>query len=241
MPIAEHTALIVHMAQRTKELCCKTERMDLCPTIVVLRGNDPVAVITSGEETLQATVALTGIAAVGYDADIVGLVLETYTSHGTDSPDINPGTGEEWQPGELNDEVFARAALAKGWVREALTVTAANQADDFVFATLPYRYEGNKVVWYETSRLAVNDPDFDGALPRALKKFMGEGGSSSWDRRVGPRLSGLLVRNDRDALTTSGILKNYNCDVRLYADPNDTERIGRLALDGFRPRNYREE
>jgi hypothetical protein len=123
------------------------------PTVVeAFRGNDAVARLTMNPDR-DLMLQLARWCAFGLSADTVAFWCEGW------SPRLgkSPLTGQDWAPGELGEAAAAHDALGKGWISEALIVSAYNRADDQVTIHLPYVIDGGTVSFGEP--LTVTDAD----------------------------------------------------------------------------------
>lgn len=176
--MAEFLSHLEMNAKRTKEHRTKKRPTDIAPYIVVWRADEDIAVITIKNHRPSTIMQVAEIVATGLDADMLGLVFETYQARHT--PDagkaINPMTGQEWLPGEMQESVEKYDALAKGWIVEAVGAAVVNRAGDAAMMNLPFRYVGGKYLsWIEdetTSKSSQDDSHVSGGFIDNLKAIM---------------------------------------------------------------------
>lgn len=152
----------------TKEHAVKTGQGDLLPTIVAYRGDQMVALIQGSAIDRDQMLNLVYIAASGYEADVVATAFETWIAHNLAE---NPLTGRPWVPGDMQDLVENHDGRAKGWIVDALMISAVNRAGDFRARTVPYRTKGRRVEWIEGG----TQPDevaFEGYIADQMRQTM---------------------------------------------------------------------
>jgi hypothetical protein len=226
-------------ARSMKEHTCADGRADVHPQICVYRGDELIALVTLFHHQRDEILTAASVCAAGFDADVLSLTFETYAADGKiDDPDgghVNPRTGKQWGPGEMQDAAENHQGIEKGWVTEALLITVANRAGDVVAINQSYRYEGKTLVWQEsvlpTMGLAFGlppSPQLQGLIPDALRQAMNTKSAS----QVVPGGWDTVDRADRDILTSQLLGKSLTCAVILVADATNDSRVRRLKRAG---------
>lgn len=163
-----------HIALGQKEKACAKRPMDIETLLCGFRGNDLVAFVVCPVDRDRMLMAA-GMMAVGMSVDVIGSVFETYTAgydlandpersgqlEGLDEAEIqaklkewgivvgNPLTGKEWGKNEMQDVADNHGGIEKGWVSEAICLSAVNRAGDVALATLKYHYVGGRYLSWE--------------------------------------------------------------------------------------------
>lgn len=140
---------------------------DVPPTLLVYRGLELAAIVIGGRDRDEALLAAR-LAAFGFDADTLVAVLDTFLARTPTSP----MTGQDWAPHEMARLAAEHDGIARGWVTEALTLSAVNRADDLALANLPYAVTGRRIAWAEPT--SIDGATFTGAVPDGLCAAMRE-------------------------------------------------------------------
>jgi hypothetical protein len=242
IPIAH--SLVEHFTQRHQD----------CPHMITCyRGEEEVAVIVmhgGGEDVTRAAM----LAIRGFDADTTTMVIDSYTTvcneqHSHEDHDeamraggpcphmINPVTGKRWVPGELEEAARLHGAVEKGWLEDALLLSAVNRAGDWRAVSLPYALAGTKrdrVSW----RTMQDTTQTHGPLRDGLIEAMNlPGGTIAYRQLFGDSPDDLgenWSREARDSYTATGLkmMLGDRIQVALSCDPNDQQRIRRLRRYG---------
>lgn len=156
-------------ARRVKDATARRGE-DMHWTILVHRAGQKVAILQPDIDERDALLLLANVAAFGFDADVLALVMESW---GSDSP-TNPRTGKPWEHGDMNDLVSNHRGIEHGWVTEGITVQVVNRAGDIRVRGLSFRRGYNKVVWSTPTDLDDTDPHkvVVGVMPDELRNIM---------------------------------------------------------------------
>lgn len=117
------------------------------PIIIVIRGGLPVAHITpqmsvtDPGETLQL---IATVAAAGFGADEIAVIMDSYVAH---TP-LNPLTGGEWGPGDMQRLAEHHNGVARGWVKDALSFSAVTRSGEMFMASMKYDITDDGPVFY---------------------------------------------------------------------------------------------
>lgn len=145
-------------------------------TVVTWRGDQAIAVGRTADCNRDDSLHLARMAAGGFDADSLVLVVDAYMRwdpKGAPDAGLNPLTGEEWAPGEMQHAVENHGALEKGWLRESLWLTAVNRAGDAMGLGLPYVVTKKHVEWDPPQTMSTEDGAvLMGHVPDTLRRIM---------------------------------------------------------------------
>lgn len=202
---------------------CQDGPGDIQPMIEVYRGTNPVALIQLLNHERDEILAVVRAAAAGFDADAVTTCFETYAGRQNDT--LNPLTGQVWGDGEMQDVAANHDGIAKGWVREALGITAVNRAGDYMFAHLPYHYAPH-LLWGQAgiaSTFEQGEAIIVGYMPKRLIAAMALPSMGVTSGRAAR-----MNRTDRDLATAAFIGTMVEARVGLYAEADQADRITAL-------------
>jgi hypothetical protein len=129
-------AILDYARDRKEKLLTEADHL-----LLVIRGNDPVAALNSGN--LNELLGVAKIAAAGYGADALALVIESVVP----LIEVNPLTNRPWEPGEAESSWQEQGGVEKGWVAEAQLIVVATHGDDVYAIAQLYRVEGGLVIW----------------------------------------------------------------------------------------------
>jgi len=115
------------------------------PMIMVMRGGETVVNICPPTGDGQTIYQVAQIAADGYWADEILMVIDTYAAHEL----INPYTFQPWRRGEMEDLAVNHRGVERGWVRDAIMLLFVSRSGKPEMFTLPYRRAEGGVTWLE--------------------------------------------------------------------------------------------
>jgi hypothetical protein len=218
-------------ARQVKERACRNRPADIQPYVCAYRGNDPIAMVTLQHHIRDEILNVALQSAAGFDADVLCLAFETYAAVSlgdVDDTALNPRTGKEWGPGEMQELAEKYGGLEKGWVSEAVSVTVVNRAGDVAMLSQMYRYSGRHLVWTDLMPNRAEPSDdgetkvFGGVMADALRQIM----LSASGSQLLP--DSALDRTEKDIATVFAIGTMTECAPLLFADSNDDPRIRTL-------------
>lgn len=147
---------------------------DLTPMVEVFRGEDLVAMIVAPQVDRDQGLDAARMAAVGFSADKISMVLDAHVS----SSPINPKTGEEWGPGEMQRACHEDGACQVGLITDTLIIIDHYRSGRHREEMLPYHvHADDKTVHWVGADSAdlprVIDTDnegegVDGIIPNAI-------------------------------------------------------------------------
>jgi hypothetical protein len=151
---------------------------DIHPTLELWRGAEPVGFAVAHAIDKETGLALCRMLASGMDADMILLANDTIRS----THENNPMTGEPWKAGDMQDLMENHEGLEKGWVKECVSIWAANRAGDHQSANWCYRISGRgtdevAIEWAELDVLPANSGSgyiIDKLVEAATMTSMGE-------------------------------------------------------------------
>lgn len=160
-------------ADHVRQVKGKRGRTDISTCIQAWRGDQIAAIIWSPPDR-DRMLGLAHIAAIGFGADVLAVTMETYQAlgDGQGGKPINPTTGEQWGPGEMQQAAEEHDAVARGWITEALMTQVLNRAGDTSMVCQPYRITGRVVEWDDFPLPGEGDPRAEGIVPDALARAM---------------------------------------------------------------------
>jgi len=143
------------MKEMKKEwVASEPEQTDLAMLVHLFRGTEPIAALQcrlDRDITLQAC----HLAVAGMAADQVVIGFESWTtSHMT-----NPATGKEWEHGQMSELGSDPEAVAKGWVKECLSVTGYDRKKNSTIVSIGYQITGTEVVFDEPVVMLSDDEE----------------------------------------------------------------------------------
>src|SRR6478609_9268870 len=155
----------------TKVSTVRSGQRNLFPMVMAYRGEQMVAAIEGPTINRDDLLVLAGIAAGGYEADVVATAFETWVAK---DMRCNPLTNHPWEPGEMQDAVENHHALEEGWIRDAVMVNAVNRAGDFAARTLAYAVKGRRVQWLtdEVPDHVPKDGQYEGYVVDKMREMM---------------------------------------------------------------------
>lgn len=179
MKIADAADLASKAVREIKEDAVRRHkgRVDLETTIMVYRGDEPVAIVNLPPHRDQMLRAVY-LAAGGFSADVLAVTHDSFTVYGTPDEALNdPRTGKPWKmaghdgPGSL--QTYVQEYGFDGTVVEGLVTYVLNRAGDAKQIGQPYEVDGREVRWLEWEG---NRPGMHwfGDVPNTLKKIMAE-------------------------------------------------------------------
>ncbi len=199
--------------------------LQLAPTLLAMRGQDVVAQVTIAGDMRMIAGAIAA-AAVGFDADMLVFIAESYTTELED----NPVTGKRWCRGEISDVATNHAGVELGWIREQMMVTAVNRAGDSGVATATFVATSDGVTWEPaeiTDSITGEAGDWSGMVVEVLREVMERPSASVNVPDAG------MTRAQQDLFTAQIIMQtNANCEVALYAGIEEENRIAELGEHG---------
>lgn len=244
MLLSEIEAHAAKGATAVKEYVCRRGPRDLLACIEAYRGNELVAVTVPERHDRDLILAAFRACAVGFDADALTVVFETYVASlqhegelDMDDPEavaavaksmVNPLTGRQWGPGEMGDAVKNHGAIEKGWVSEAVSISCANRAGDVTLLQLPYRYSGKHLVWLPRVNMPVGAVS-SGRMPDMMIAAMNAPSLGT----VIPYQDGTGTRAERDVWAAEMTMKALPCHVALFADATNSDRVRVLRRAGI--------
>lgn len=134
---------------------------DMPPILVILRDEQPVAVMRGGG--VDSLLRLAAPAAAGYGADALGLVIEGVLP----LVPTNPLTGHEWARGDADSVRTGHDGVERGWVAEMQLIATALRNGPVGSEGWQYRILGGAVVW-EDAASAVSLAGLTDALASRL-------------------------------------------------------------------------
>lgn len=160
-------------AQQIKErkVAEHQDNPDVPSTVITWRGDQLVAIAQSPHVSRDDLLMLANICSMGFSAEVLVLVQETYKSE----VELNPLTGLQWAPGELQDVAEHHDGLGQHWVTEALMVMCYDRQGGYDVVELPYRITGGHVTWDRS--LDTDDPKiktFGGFIHETLLAIMAQ-------------------------------------------------------------------
>lgn len=118
---------------------------EFSPMVMVIRDDRMVAQIMPGAGDGGNVAKVARVAAASFGADELLMVSDTYMASGQDT--LNPITGKDWRPGEMEDVVNHHRGLEQGFVVEALLVFHTGYGVANHMVSLPYKRHGKRVEW----------------------------------------------------------------------------------------------
>lgn len=237
MRINDYLDHAILAARETKEQACRERPADICPYVSAYRGDELISIITLRHQVAAEVLTVATISAVGFDADVISMVVETYiadTASNDPAAGINPHTGRPWQPGEMQDVAENHDGIEKGWVTEALVVTVANRAGDVGVINQPYRFSGKHLVWVDNHLrpkvFEEGNKNHGGIIPDALRRAMQRKSTSQVFSEFVE--SKVIDHADLDILTAEALGERFECAVMLGADIDDDVRVRKLKEVG---------
>lgn len=112
-------------------------------SLIVVRDGRPVAQLRSAD--VGAVLDNAGIAATGYRADALAVVIEGVMP----LVDTNPITGQPWDSGEAEDVWQDHDGAARGWVTEVQIIATALRTGETAEDAWALRVENDTVRWGE--------------------------------------------------------------------------------------------
>lgn len=195
----------------------------LGPSVLVYRGNEQIAIIGLARSNRDDMLSVASVAAYAFEADMLAVVHDTWFAH---DPSKNPLTGNDWQPGDMQDLVDNHDGIAKGWVSDAILVVACNRAGDQMQEMIPYRIRKRSryttVDWIDKPPLPEDVPEDEiisaGVIPDALTEIMGR--SSVTQEMAKNTDLGEIGKQMLEALGAEVFRAHQDCAaVKLFADP----------------------
>lgn len=180
---------------------------DLCPMMEVHRGDDMVALITGHRVDKHLILDVAGIAAGGYSATHLSAVFDAHVTTAT----INPSTGEQWKPGEMQ-AACENGACDLGLITDCLMVVDAQRDGLLEMRTLPYHvHKSTKQVAWAAS------------MPDGLPLIISNAGEDQLEGFVpGVFAAAFAQREAFSMLTRSGLTPGdfglSMADARTHAD-----------------------
>jgi hypothetical protein len=231
--IEDLTMAIAAITDIKEATCSHGVAQDIKPVITVQRGDQLIGVTSVHVDVSRETIlSAIGTCAVGFAADVVTAAFETLASAHPDN--INPMTGHQWRYGEIQDAVEHHEGIARGWVKEAISVTAVNRAGDAAFGYMSYRYVPDvfsgaklRLRWTGTETvLSTEGWDAQGYMMERMIEMMLDPVIMPNEVEVEPF--------DRDVLDAAcaRFLLEHGCDVALYVNEDETERLEMLTRLG---------
>ena len=145
---------------------------DLNPMVEVFRAGVLVALIVAPHVDRDQGLHACRIAAVGFSADKISMVMDAHMA----SAPVNPKTGKEWGPGEMQRACHEDGACAVGLITDCLLVMDAYRTGRIVQSTLPYHVhaEAKTVRWVVDEHVGTLDTDtpnneLQGIVPDAVR------------------------------------------------------------------------
>lgn len=137
------------------------------------RGDTPFGWAMLSRHDRDALLYLVRIFAAGFSCDVIALTNEAWFT----ALNENPMTGERWGEQEMQSVVDNHNGRAKGWIQDSLSITVVNRAGDLAMQLLPFRIEGNRVIWDEPQApyLSTNPSGtfrVSGIIPETMIKSM---------------------------------------------------------------------
>lgn len=230
MKIADALDIAIATIRRQKEWVVRERRSgtDTASFITAYRGSRQVALVAHAANR-DVMLSLADTAAVGFGADVLALVAETWYSTLAD----NPRTGQPWVPGELAEVAQRHHGRERGWVTDALIVHVGNRAGDVALVLLPYEVTYRRVTWQEPVDYG-DEVQIGGLVPDTLARSMMQRPSlDAMTHRLGVKppagMSPARARAHMDCATAKHIRSVHpRATVLLYADPDDTERAAAI-------------
>lgn len=202
--MSESLDLLAHSATATKEYACRRRARTIAPFVVATRGDDPLALVTIKRHDPQVILRAAGVCANGYDADLIGLVFETWHAF----VGGNPITGQPWKSGEMQLVAEQHDGIGQGIVSEAVCCMAANRAGDVGVRYLPFRMVGDRhVSWSDQT----DDKESVGPFIDFLSNLMLRPSASQYLPNTFP-----LDRDERDLATSEYLYAQGHAPI-LYA------------------------
>jgi len=136
-------------ARHVKEDLARAEtggNADLSNMLMVYRGDSLVCyVYPEASQNRDALLDCAWAAAIGFEADVLALVFESWRA----TTPINPRTGQAWGEREMQEFADHYDGVAAGVIQDCVSVAVYNRAGDMLMGMLPYRLGHRKVVWGE--------------------------------------------------------------------------------------------
>lgn len=145
--------LVTRAAKALKEEAARQHgagpEANLSNDVLAYRGGRLMAMVRiQGHLDRDMALQAVDFAAKGWGADVVAMLLETWQS----TLDTNPVTGKPWGPREMTDLAENHDGVAKGWIRDAVSVFAVDRTGEIASDNLLYRWFGNQLVWEPEDR-----------------------------------------------------------------------------------------
>lgn len=240
MQLSEIQKLSLETARELKETAVRHEggRCDIHPQLVVYRGNDPVAMVFLKDHIRDEILRVFRLCAWGFAADSISSLFETYmagygegASREAAVQGLNPRTGKPWGEGGMQREAELFDGVEKGLVTEAIAVTTVNRAGDAAFGTMPFRYDGDRLVWDELANSNSTADGSGGRVSGAMIRQMTRAMNAAPIETVERQLALRTTIHARDVWCARFLMENVECQVVLVST-DDPERIATIAQAG---------
>lgn len=143
------------------------------PTLVMAYRDDELVMQAACHADRDKMLELANVVAFGSVAQALVCSFETY---GTELKE-NPITGDPWEQGEMQYLAHHYDGFKKGWVHEAMSISAYDREGNFVMVSYGFEVDGNKVIWQEPKTFRSNEEEeksyVAGILHDTMKVIMG--------------------------------------------------------------------
>lgn len=240
MKLSEIQELSLEMAKDLKETTVRNDggKSDIHPQLVCYRGNEPVAMILLRDHIRDQILQTFRLSAWGFAADSISTLFETYVARydGEGNREaamkhLNPRTGQPWGTGGMQREAEFFNGVENGLVTEAIAVTTVNRAGDAAFSTMPFHYEGNRLVWDESATMSSTDGSGENVVSGHMIRQMTKAMNMPPIEAVARELALRTTIHERDVWTTKFLMGNVECQVVLIST-DDPERVETISQAG---------
>lgn len=157
---SERLAYATHAIREIKEnkVACTSQDDpgDICPVVFFERDGGFVAAGTAPEVNRDQGLELARVGVRGFAADAI---IWCTDAHGANTP-INPATGKEWGPGEMQNACDTEGACAVGVLQDVIVVIHYDRVlGSTSYRSIPYEVdkENRKVDWVDGPEWAKAD------------------------------------------------------------------------------------
>lgn len=227
MTLLEDCRFLERRARTILKYCVADDR-PFSAGVVATRGEQEVAIVQFPGTIRDQILHVGLVAAGGYAADTVAIVMDTYSA----MQPINPRTGAEWERGELEECARYYDGLEKGYVIDALTIHIVNRALDQAMVTMPYSIDGKRIRWRKSHTMTSLTPEhgITGFISEAMMSAMAIPPIQPTDMREVIDDENYSLERARDLFDciTTEIIGKMGGAVALTAEPG-SERASNLV------------